>query len=303
MKKAYFQLILTFAFVASAYAGKNKQGVFELIIPGGAELTIDANAGGRITSLAIHDTELLTNKDVHAENYGSTFWTSPQNDWGWPPFKEIDNKAYKVLESSDTSLVLNSKPGKSGFGLRKHFEVNRQDSCLSITYTISNIANKELKVAPWEVTRVWPGGLSFCEKGHEIVINEHGMGITDTLGCIWVNYDSATISGAQKLYVDGKGWLAHVNHDVLFLKTFKDIHPEKAAPDEQEVELFLSGALSYIELENQGEYTILKPGSSHSWVVTWYVRKINKQDIAIGSTLLKHVEDLMNKQMIAEKNK
>lgn len=48
-------------------------------------IEIDANARERETSLTLGGKELLSSAEVNAINYGSTFWTSPQSQWGWPP--------------------------------------------------------------------------------------------------------------------------------------------------------------------------------------------------------------------------
>jgi hypothetical protein len=47
--------------------------------------TVNAETGARVTSLSVGGTELLAGAAINATNYGSTFWTSPQSAWGWPP--------------------------------------------------------------------------------------------------------------------------------------------------------------------------------------------------------------------------
>jgi hypothetical protein len=82
-------------------------------------------------------------------------------------------------------------------------------------------------------------------------------------------------SEVPKLMHDGaEGWLAQVNGDLLFIKKFIDVTPEKTAPDEGEIEFYANPDKSYIEIEQQGEYTSLKPGASLIWEVKWYLRTL-----------------------------
>lgn len=52
-------------------------------------MAIDAREGARITSFTLGGKEIIGPG-------GSTFWTSPQDPWGWPPIPEHHDKAYKV---------------------------------------------------------------------------------------------------------------------------------------------------------------------------------------------------------------
>jgi hypothetical protein len=45
---------------------------------------IEPECAGRVASLTYGGRELLSGPDVHPSNWGSTYWTSPQADWGWP---------------------------------------------------------------------------------------------------------------------------------------------------------------------------------------------------------------------------
>jgi len=52
------------------------------------------------------------------------------------------------------------------------------------------------------------------------------------------------------------------------------------APEEGEIELYANPDKSYIEIEQQGEYTTLIPGQSLTWEVKWYLRKLPKGIVA-----------------------
>ena len=52
---------------------------------GDTQFAVDANLGGRIVTFASSGRNILTGPAVDAANFGSTFWSSPQSDWNWPP--------------------------------------------------------------------------------------------------------------------------------------------------------------------------------------------------------------------------
>src|SRR4051812_24478711 len=67
-----------------------KNGIYSFRI---ANLTfeVDAKAGGRVSTFKIDDKDFLSGKNINSDNWGSTFWPSPQSAWGWPPLAELDN--------------------------------------------------------------------------------------------------------------------------------------------------------------------------------------------------------------------
>ena len=81
--------------------GKYNIGVGELT------MTIDAQRGGKILSLKYKDQEVIS-QSRFPESFGSTFWTSPQKEWNWPPVPEYDKGAYTV-EQKDGRLVMTSQ--------------------------------------------------------------------------------------------------------------------------------------------------------------------------------------------------
>ena len=62
------------------------------------ELEVDPALGGRITRFSLAGANILTGPEVVARGdgtvpnmYGSTFWTSPQSAWNWPPETALDS--------------------------------------------------------------------------------------------------------------------------------------------------------------------------------------------------------------------
>ncbi len=200
---------------------------------------------------------------MDAANFGSTFWSSPQSDWNWPPPPEIDSEPYAA--SLDGAVLSLSGTTAAGLGLavKKKFSTDRQVGAVSVEYTLANRGSQPRWVAPWEITRVAAGGLTLFPMG------EGGprKGAQDLLsptivnGVAWFAYDAAAITADQKLFADGKeGWIAHVDGDLLLVKSFADTSPGQAAPGEAEIEIYANASHTYVEVENQGAYVHLAPG-------------------------------------------
>ena len=255
-------------------------------------LSIDQNYGARIISLKYYGKELLSPYTINAENFGSTLWTSPQSDWGWPPIATFDVMPYD-LNINGSELQFYSAPDKkSGFQIRKHLKLGARDSAFIITYSIKNVSDEEKSVAPWEVTRRRAGGISFFpgDADSAILSKSNLPGVTYQDGIVWFEYDPKKILADTKLYANAsEGWLANVQDSILFLKSFTDIPTSQLPPDQGEVEIFADGTRSYIELENHGEYMPLFPGDSVVYKMKWLVKTIPAHiDKSVGS------KDLVN---------
>lgn len=241
------------------------------------QLDIDPLHGARITAFRLEGENSLTEQSTDAQNYGSTFWPSPQNTWGWPPIAEIDSEPYTVSVDNSTLLMKSDVSSELDLQITKRFSVDPQRSGISVEYTITNLSDKSRSFAPWEISRVHPEGLTFYPTGDA----QLGSGPFDRLitqdmdGITWFKYDSQSIETNQKLYADGaEGWLAHVDGDMLLVKSFQDIPLALQAPTEGEIEIFANASSPYIEIEQQGPYIKIFPQSSLTWIVTWYLRKL-----------------------------
>ena len=56
---------------------------------GDVTMTINPEKGARILSFQYKGQEMISQLKA-PESFGSTFWTSPQKEWNWPPVKEFD---------------------------------------------------------------------------------------------------------------------------------------------------------------------------------------------------------------------
>jgi hypothetical protein len=245
---------------------------------GDTRFAVDAKLGGRIVTFALSGRNILTGPAVDPANFGSTFWPSPQSDWGWPPPTEIDGAPYAA--SLDGAVLSLSGATAAGLGMavEKKFSADSQAGVVTVVYTLANRGSKARQVAPWEITRVAAGGLTFFpmgeggpRKGPQDLLNP-----TLVNGVAWFPYNAAAITADQKLFADGReGWIAHVDGDLLLVKSFADTLPPQAAPGEAEIEIYANASHTYVEVENQGAYVNLAPGAAAAWTVRWMLRKLD----------------------------
>jgi hypothetical protein len=237
----------------------------------GASMEVDPRHGARICSFSLNGKDILTGPGVDPENYGSTFWTSPQSDWGWPPIVEIDSGQYAVVESETGLVCASSFSSKLGVIVTKRFSVVPGRERFRVEYEISNQSSDTLRLAPWEVTRV-PGGLSLFRTGEPVVQpkSHPTLPVQEQAGVSWFDYKRSDITEDQKLFAHSSaGWLAHVQDGLVLMKISDPVPADKQAPGEAMVEIFASGAKDYIELEQQGAYTKVGPWKSLTWRVHW----------------------------------
>lgn len=272
-------------------------GIFALELESSSRILyfeVDAQRGGRITAFRANERNLLTGPEVNALNWGSTFWPSPQV-WPWPPDPAFDSAPYRAC-LEDTSIVMTSPKAVvervGTFTLVKRFSPDIGRLAVRVEYTLQNDGASHMKVAPWEITRLPKGGLSFFPAGEGVL--RSGLVTTEQAGIVWFEESPNAIidEEAPKLFADGaEGWLAHVARDVLFVKRFPKIPPaQQARPNDAEIEIYVNPFYDYIELEPQGAYTQIEPGASLTWTVTWYARVLPAEsNVAVGS------QDLVNR--------
>ena len=275
MKKTIIQLVaLTLAMVYSqqATAGvpviKNNGDAKYSIQMNDLTMIIDSN-GGKILSFKYKDAEVIS-QIRFPEAFGSTFWTSPQKEWNWPPVPEYDKQPYTV-EEKGTSLVMKSNVSpRLKYSITKEFLPDAKDNAIIINYTITNESDETRKVAPWEITRVQNGdGLIFFEADVAKITPANLMDFKAAYGAAWYQTDVANQN--RKINADGKGWLAYAANGLLLVKKFQDLEPSQPAPDEAEIQIYVNRGKAHIELESQGAYTELQPGKSLTWTVRWYL--------------------------------
>jgi hypothetical protein len=270
---------------------------------GDLHFEVDPMRGARIVSAKLGAQELLAGKSVDSENFGSTFWTSPQygdTGWGWPPPSEIDSEEYEGTLDGMTLVLVGEKIGEAGadrledLSVTKKFSYDMTKKAVIVEYTIRNEGTEARQVAPWEVTRVPGGGLTFFAADEDPVaaMGEGGKTLTMTSkseGAYWFDY--ADNQPETKLQSNAKGWVAHLSSgNVLLIKAFPDIMAAEQAPNMAEVELYTNdpenNSNAYVQIENQGAYAMIAGGAMVTYNVRWYLRTLPEGVTAMPSQAL-----------------
>lgn len=265
--RTLFISLLTVLF-ACPVLGQDTEGKYTLS-NGHLQMVIDAERGAKILSLKYDDQEVIS-QSRWPESFGSTFWTSPQKEWNWPPVPEFDKQAYSVEKDGKVLRMTSGVSDRLKYRIRKEFSVDDEDGAFVITYSIINESNETRQVAPWEITRVKnEGGLIFFEAPADSIWPAGLMNFTNAHGAAWYVADEAQQN--RKVNADGKGWLAYLANGLLLVKRFEDLDATQPAPGEAEVQVYVNRGKTYIELENQGPYSTLQPQQQLSWTVRWYL--------------------------------
>ena len=254
---------------------------------GDTVFAVDASQGARIVTFALGGRNVLTAaQDGSDLNWGSTFWPSPQSDWSWPPPSEIDPNPYTASVAGATLTLTSATASALGLSITKKFTVDSVAGVVTIEYRISNRGTRTRSVAPWEITRVAAGGLTFFPMGQGSPSKgtQPLLPLEISQGVAWLTYDPQVITSDSKAFADGsEGWIAHATNGLLFVKNFNEIGPTQAAPGEAEIELFANPTKLYIELEEQGALAKVSAGASLTWTTRWFLREIPAISVEPGS--------------------
>jgi len=256
---------------------------------GDLSLTVDPMVGGRIASLRFRGQEVLFSQGHAAasNNWGSTFWLSPQSLWGWPPIATHDSKPYQVLSFEKDSVLLQSAASAEA-SITKRVSLSQAHE-VTLDYEIL-AAQDFTEVAPWEVTRVPMQGLVFypiTEDSVDVVMGSVQYSV-DANDLVWLDLVARPKPVEGKINANGReGWLAWVLERRLYLKVFEPVPRALQAQGEGDVEIYLSGVAPYMELEVQGAAQLLKAGQVLRWQVRWLVTELPAElDVRVGSRAL-----------------
>jgi len=239
------------------------------ITQGDVSMTVDARHGGKILSFMLGEAEVL-NQGQFPNSFGSTFWTSPQAEWNWPPVAEYDTAPFSAELRDGTLVLTGEKSARFGYRIRKTFAPDPGAGSINVTYAIVNESGEQRRVAPWEISRVPNGGVVFFDAtAVEPANHMEGLPFSFLHGLAWHVMDEAPMN--RKVNADGKGWLAFSANGLMLVKTFEDIAAGQAAPGEAEIQVYANPGKTYVEIEEQGPYTVLPPGGELSWTVRWYL--------------------------------
>lgn len=259
---------------------------------GDVKMIVDPEKGGKILSLKYKEQEVIS-QSRWPESFGSTFWTSPQKEWNWPPVPEFDKQAYQVVHSDAQHLAVASPVSERlGLSVGKDFTTDAAAGAFVVTYSIKNEGQEARRVAPWEITRVTNGDGVIFFAPTDSIWPAGLMNFETAEGAAWYVTDEAPQN--RKVNADGRGWLAYSADGLLLVKQFQDLQAGQPAPGEAEVQVYVNRGKTYIELESQGAYTLLQPGESLSWTVRWYLLPVAKDVSRKG--LMEQVNGIVNRK-------
>jgi hypothetical protein len=257
---------------------------------GNTNFSVDGTQGARITEFSIDGTNVLTGSTVNAQFWGSTFWTAPQGDWwtGMVPtnYAPIDYAPYMMSVGADSSV--DAVGGTATFAtpmkevaVSKTFAADPTTSSVDITYTMTNKGTASIKIGHWEVTRVFPGGLTFYPGGAAAPMSYGPITLSKMGGYLWFDESKFPTGTAGKTWGDvptGSSWIAHVVPDpagpLVLIRTFPDIPAGSAGAGDGAVEIFVGAVPNYEEIELHNSLLTLTAGESAPWKVRWYLRRM-----------------------------
>jgi hypothetical protein len=243
---------------------------------GGYGVEVDPADGGRIVEFSLGGKSIILPLTESPEAFGSSIWPSPQSDWNWPPPLELDRLPWQVI-SDPKSLVMQSETSKKlGLSVRQRITAEPDKGSVLLEYEFFNHGSQPRKVAPWQNTRVRPRGLTFYPASrptYNYKYNTLVLAPEDKI--VWFAHDPTKFKDSQKSFADGEeGWLAHLDDRLLFIKVFDDVKPSEQAPEEGEIVLYVHDSGKFVEVENQGAFQAIQPGSSITWTVRWVLRQL-----------------------------
>ncbi len=243
---------------------------------------VHAAPGGRVIQFARAGVPMLVaSSQVSGDasnNYGSTFWTSPQSAWNWPPPAAIDTAEYEAKVDAVTATVTLKSPviaiGNARLQLTKRFRADLVNDAIVIEFVLRNVGTMKARAAHWQITRVPKGGLTFFPTGTGVV--QSGLSVIQGGdGVSWFDWDTSAPENDGKYIADGaEGWIAHVGSGLIFVKQFTDLALDQAAQGEGDVEIYATGPNRYVEIEPQGASEAIEPGASTTWTVVWKLRSL-----------------------------
>lgn len=248
------------------------------VVSGDLSIQIAPNIAARVAHMTFRGHELLVGSEVNSANFGTTYWTSPQADWGWPPVVEVDSAPYeaKIVAGEGHGqgwgfIGPKAEIGSRSFRIEKRFYPGPHPGSIDTCYSIVNIGDQEFQMASWEIARVPAGGVTFFPTGQtELtpILPHHPLHPSKHAGCSFFDHRAFELGKSLKLHADGReGFLAHATAQHLILKLFKDTQAHQQAPGEGECEIFANLDGKYVEIEVQGPYVAILPGLRHDFKV------------------------------------
>ena len=184
---------------------------------------VDANYGGRIVTFALSGQNILTGPAVDPANYGSTFWSSPQTAWNWPPPTAVDSAPHTpsldgaALSLSGATVAL--RAALLGLAVEKKFSADSAAGVVTVAYNLANRGSQARRAAPWEITRFAASSLTFLPGGEGGRRKGQPNLLSPTIGNreAWFACDAAGVTQNEKLFADSReGWITDTERHLLW---------------------------------------------------------------------------------------
>ncbi len=223
---------------------------------------------------------------------GHRLWAAPEM---MPASYAPDNDPIEIDAVGDRWMTLRRQKDEAGIGKRMTVTIDADSTRVVVEHEIVNQSGWPIRVAPWALTVVAPGGRAFVplprRKSHSEALQAACplvlWSFTDLTDPRWsigsqlirLTPDAARME-PQKLGIGNRrGWCAFVRrdgeHDVVFIKRFDD-EPHAAYPDDgANNEFYAEG--TYMEIETLGPLRVLEPGAGATHTERWYLFR----DVAI----------------------
>ncbi|GAA6151529.1 DUF4380 domain-containing protein [Pseudoteredinibacter isoporae] len=257
--------------------------------------------GARVSSLTWRGQEILYRPEntETSNNWGSTFWISPQSLWGWPPVSRFDSDAYIELDRSAQSVRLRSQEAMS-LVVEKTLTLDAEyGNQILMNYDIHAQATTP-RIAAWEVSRFKRQGLAvFKARPGSIKTIMGTVDYTSTPdGLVLVDFSQASHEG--KLIGNSvNGWLAWFNAGLLYIKRYEPVPLDELATGEGDVEIYISSTAPYMELEVQSAARSLDKGQTLGFTVRWLLCDVSNRAWSANNSqlLLRTIEQCLSGEL------
>ena len=222
---------------------------------------------------------------------GHRLWAAPEV-LGWT--NHPDNNPVEWEENNN--VVLLTSPVEEGTKLQKqislHLDAKRNH--VHLIHTITNHSTTQLKLAPWAISVMAPGGTLIIPQEP---FTPHSQSVLPVRPLVlwgytemqdarwsWGNHYVQLRQDTQATTVQkfgtciSQGWAAYVNKDHIFLKRFPYIHHASYPDFGCNAEFFTNKRM--LEVESLGPLATLKPGESIHHHENWFLF----QGVSVGQT-------------------
>lgn len=279
-------------------------------------ITTTLDLGPRIIEFGLTDGKNILNPigktDPNPTPYGNFYTYGGHRLWHAPevsPRSYIPDNDPIKYELTDTGAVFYYN-FEGPTGIDKKFEIIfGEKQSVNITHTITNKNMWDIKLAPWALTIMAPGGKLLIPNEPYIPHTEKLLPARPIVLWNYTNMadsrwtwgtkftclkNDANITRPQKAgFLDKCGWAAYLLNDNVFIKTFDYIENAEYPDYGCNLETFTNG--TFHEFETIAPLSVLSPDNSAVYTETWSLFKENVPECEDkAETILKNLLSKIN---------